>query len=227
MKRKSIVIFSLLILNIIMGLSASPETQALTYECKLQENESYIWEVSELNVNEFKEVFGYETNYEEGDQMKIKILNVLEVSYGWSLTVEEWGYKSSFSKNGTITYYSVYSDPSNYAGNIFLPTPVSEYLLDAQKTLPSRYIISGLNVTKRESNYTMIKEYTDKGILGCESYLDEDGTVLVKSEGIFLRHDEEQSETSISGYEPMLLICALVSAAAAVYFFKKRQLLFN
>ncbi len=186
MKRKIIIIFSILTLNfIVMGLNISPEARAATYDIKIKENDSYIWEITELNLHNFKKVFDFEPNFEEGDQIKIKILKVLPISYGWSLTIEQWSYKSDFNKNGSVTYSSVYSSAAEFADNIFLPASASEYLLEAKKTLPSKYIVNGLTVTKRESDYTMIKEYTENGVLVSESYLDDDGIVCVKTEGTF------------------------------------------
>lgn len=181
--KRNLLIFLVLVNSFILLLAI--ETRAATYDLKLNENDSFVWEVTELQVQRFKQTFGFEPDFEIGDQMKITVYKVLAVSYGWSLTLKEWFFKSSFNNNGTISYASIYSDPSEYQDDIFVPSPVADYLAEAYKTLPSKYIISGTTVTRREQGYTMIKEYSTNGICVSESYLDDDGVTCVKIEGSF------------------------------------------
>jgi hypothetical protein len=66
-----------------------------------------------------------------------------------------------------------------------LPTPVHEYLEEAQEDLPSEYLVEGLKVTKRETDYNVIREYDARGIMILEMYENKDGIVIVKVESTF------------------------------------------
>lgn len=151
----------------------------------IHKGDVFIWEVKELNAHNFKKVFGFEPTFEVGDQTKKKIVDIIDSTFGWSVVVEEWDYKSDFEKNGSLYTYTVYRNPAYYDDNIFIPAKPEDYLKEASKSLPSKYIVEGLKVTKRESDYKMIKEYDQRGVLVVEEYIDDDGIVLVRVDGTF------------------------------------------
>jgi len=168
-----------------MALHFNPVIRGAVYEFKPKENDSYVWEVTELNLHNFKKTFDFEPNFELGDQKKITIRKIFETGTGWTLTLEEWPHGRSFGPNGSIEYAMVPRIPAEYDGQIFIPAPARDFLLEAYKTLPTEYILSGLTVTYRARGYTRIKEYTPNGVLVSESILDASGIVCVKMEGTF------------------------------------------
>ncbi|MHA1757490.1 MAG: hypothetical protein ACTSVV_12010 [Promethearchaeota archaeon] len=185
MNRKQVFILAILCFNIFLIYLSSEVNAQTVYDMDIHEGDVFIWEVKEVNPHNFKKVFGFEPTFEVGDQTKKKIIDVLDTPTGWSVVVEEWDYKSDFEKNGTVHTYSIFKDPAYYDDNIFIPSNPQDYLTEASKSLPSKYIVQGLKVTKRESDYQMIKEYNDKGVLVEETYIDDDGVVLVRVEGTF------------------------------------------
>lgn len=155
------------------------------YDFELNEDDSFTWEIKELNLHNFKKVFGFEPAYEVGDQMRITIRNIFDAGDGWSITEEFWDYKSDFESNGTIRYSYVNKIPQEFNEEIFLPTPTLDYLSDAAPELDTKYDVQQLTVIRRESDYTMEKEYDGRGILVSEKYVDDDGIVLIYVEGLF------------------------------------------
>jgi len=185
MKRKILFIFGLLLSSfIVLSLSINGHAQA-TYELELNEDDSFIWEVEEVRPRNFEKVFGFEPAFEVGDETQKKVVDVIDTSYGWSVVLEEWDYNSNFQGNGTIRSDVIYSEPEDYEDNVFIPTPANDYLTEAAQVLPSEYIIEGLRVTKRFSNYDMILEYNAQGIKILEQYVDDDGIILVSIEATF------------------------------------------
>ncbi len=162
-----------------ISLNARAQTN---YSSPLKDNDEFIWEVRELDLHNFKKVFGFEPVFEVGDQIKKKIIDILgPESYGWSLTVEEWDYDSDFNAGGKIKYDVIPKYPQDYDENIFIPTPVNEYLLDAlhAETFISSgdgYSVSGSILTKLDKGpfgdtFRMEKEYDFRGVLVSEKYI--------------------------------------------------------
>ena len=178
-----------------MFSSFSSNARAQTiYDSTLREDDEFIWEVKELDLHNFKKVFGFEPIFEEGDQIKKVIRNLLPVDYGWSLTVEEWDYKSPFTSSGKIKYDTIHKSPDDYVENVFIPTPVNEYLTDAKLAdayLSDEYTVSGSILTKRGKGpfgdrYIMEKEYDFRGVLISEKYMsDPEGRTIVYIEGLW------------------------------------------
>lgn len=152
-----------------------------SYELDINEDDEFIWEVTELNAHNFKKVFGFDPAFEEGDQQKIVIKKIFEAGNGWTLTLEKWDWKSNWEANGTISSNFVSSDPNEYDDNLFIPVPVTDYLGEAD--LASEYIIEGSKVTKRAQDYNLEMEYDSRGIKLSEAYIDDDGIIMVKVEG--------------------------------------------
>ncbi len=155
---------------------------AQDYKFDHEEDDSFVWECTELNKYEFERVFGFEPSFEKGDKTRRTIQDVDENADGWFVTVEFWDFQKDWDEDGAIIYEQVYDSPSDYEDNIFLPTPVNEYLADASDDLPSNYIVEGQRVTIRETEYDRILEYDANGVLFSESYENKDGIVLVKVE---------------------------------------------
>lgn len=174
-----------ILMNIITMCMSIKVSAQETYEFKLSEDDSFIWEVKELNVHNFEKVFGFEPAFEKGDKTRRTIRDIDKKSFGWSLSVEFWDYKDDFDEDGAMIYEEVYDNPAKYKDNIFIPTPVNDYLAEADDDLPSKYIVEGAKVTQRESEYTIVREYDTRGFLALEEYTDDDGIVLIRAEATF------------------------------------------
>ena len=174
-----------ILMNIITMCMSIKVSAQETYEFKLSEDDSFIWEVKELNVHNFEKVFGFEPAFEKGDKTRRTIRDIDKKSFGWSLSVEFWDYKDDFDEDGAMIYEEVYDNPAEYKDNIFIPTPVNDYLVEADDDLPSKYIVEGAKVTQRESEYTIVREYDTRGFLALEEYTDDNGIVLIRVEATF------------------------------------------
>lgn len=152
------------------------------YELEVEEDDNFTWEITELNKYEFERVFGYEPAFEVGDKTRREIEDIEETSDGWFITVEFWDYQQDWEDDGGTIYEEVYENPGDYEANIFVPTPVNEYLSEASDELPSEYLVEGQRVTIRESEYHRIIEYDTRGVLASETFENKEGIVLVKVE---------------------------------------------
>ncbi len=168
------------IFTVFISVNVNAQT---TYEIDINEDDSFIWEVKELNIHNFEKVFGFEPAFEKGDKSRRVIREIDTVSYGWYVTIEFWDFKDDFEKDGEIVYEKVYDNPTDYKDDIFIPTPVNEYLEDSE--LPSKYVVEGSKVTQREIDYTIVREYDTRGVLVMEEYTDDDEIVMVRIEGTF------------------------------------------
>lgn len=165
-------------------ISTNVNAQA-NYDFRLEEDDTYVWEVKELNKHEFEKTFGFEPAFEVEEKTRRVIQDVEDTDNGWLITAEVWDYGEDWDEDGEILDEEVFDDPADYDDNIFLPTPVDQYLDDAQEDLPSEYLIEGLRVTKRETDYNIIREYDSNGVLVVEMYENKDGIVIVRVEGTF------------------------------------------
>ncbi len=152
------------------------------YKLEIEEGDTYDWEVTELNKFEFDRVFGFEPAFEKGDKTRRTIDNIEETTFGWFITVEFWDFQKNWDEDGAIVYEEIYDSPGDYEANIFLPTPVDEYLQKASEDLPSEYLVEGQRVTIREKDYNRILEYDARGILLSETFENKNGIILVKVE---------------------------------------------
>ncbi len=168
------------IFTVFISVNVNAQTN---YELDINEDDSFIWEVKELNIHNFEKVFGFEPAFELGDKSRRVIREIDTAGYGWYVTIEFWDFKDDFEKDGEIVYEKAYDNPIEYEDNIFIPTPVNNYLEDTE--LPSKYEVSGSIVTQRELDYTIKREYDTRGVLVLEEYTDDDGIVMVRVEGTF------------------------------------------
>jgi hypothetical protein len=185
LKYKKIVLFCFILVNLIaICISIEVNAQA-NYDFKIEEDDSFVWEVKELNKYEFEKTFGFEPAFEVAEKTRRVIQDVEETDNGWLITEELWDYGEDWDEDGAIVSEEVFDDPAEYDDNIFLPTPVDQYLDNAQEDLPSEYLVEGLRVTKRQTDYNIIREYDSNGVLVLETYENKDGIVIVKVEGTF------------------------------------------
>ena len=182
-----------------MSSSFTIETRAQSYDFSFNEDDEFVWEVVELDLHNFKKIFGFEPIFEEGDQIKKRIRSILDFDTSWSLTIEAWDYDSSFEGNGSIEYYTVNRDAALYDEDLFIPTPVADYLIEVDRLitqkiiLDSSYSATASTLIKHDkgvdgSRYTMTKIYDSRGILAVERYTDDDAgdRVIVEISGSFM-----------------------------------------
>ena len=112
------------------------------------------------------------------------IRDIDEDPHGWTLSVEFWDYKDDFEEDGVIITEEVYENPADYKDDIFIPTPVNDYL-EELPDVDSSYDVDGARVDKREPEYTATREYDQRGVIVLEEYVDDDGILLVKVEATF------------------------------------------
>jgi len=175
------MLFVMNIITVCMSVNVSAQVE---YNFRLDEDDSFVWEVKELNIYAFEKTFGFEPAFEKGDKTRRTIRDIDDNPDGWTLSVEFWDYKDDFDEDGTIITEEVYDNPKNYDDSIFIPTPVNDYL----EELPdhdSSYVVQGASVDKRETKYTATREYDQRGVLVLEEYVDDDGILLVRVEGTF------------------------------------------
>ncbi len=154
------------------------------------EGTELIWEVAELNLMDFKEIFGFEPNFEIGDQNRIIIRDIYEITLDWVIEIEFWDYKTDWGLSGESLTLSMKKGPLYYSDYLFSLSPVEEYLEEAIATLPSEYYRIGLSIFKQGKSdtgldYLWKKEYDTRGILLTETFYDGFDQVIVRLEGIF------------------------------------------
>ena len=72
------------------------------------EGTELIWEVTDLNLMKFKETFGFEPNFEQGDQNRMIIRDISSTAEAWLIEIEFWDYKADWGLS-TIAMGSHYS----------------------------------------------------------------------------------------------------------------------
>ena len=158
---------------------------AVTYDIDVDEDDSFEWEVKEIDPVKFEKIFGYEPKLSKGDDTKRTIKRIDVVDLGWKITVEVWDFKTDFNDNGTISYLDVPDSPVDYDENIFIPTPVNDFLTNAKEDLGSEYEVSGQRIIRTESEYIVEKEYDSRGVLITEKYTDKDERIILEIVGKF------------------------------------------
>ena len=169
-------------LNIFLFLSINVRA---AYSLDVDEDDSFEWEITEVSPHQFEKVFDFSPNFEEGDRCKRTIERIDDTADGWSLTIEFWDWKIDRDDNGSVIYETVPESPGNFDENLFIPTPANDFLAEAAEDLGSEYTVRGNFVERIEKDYTMNKEYDGRGVCVLEEYIDDDGIVMVRVEGIF------------------------------------------
>jgi hypothetical protein len=154
------------------------------------EGTELIWEIIELDLESFREIFGFNPNYELGDQIRMIIRDIGDSSGLWIIDVEFWDYKTDWGLSGDIFSIYIGKYPENYEDYLFSLTPVEDYLEQVIETLSSEYYRTGLSIFKQGKSdtgmdYTWQKEFDPRGILIEETYYDEFDQIIIRSEGKF------------------------------------------
>jgi len=160
------------------------------YTIGFTEGTELIWEVAELDLMSFREIFGFEPNFELGDQNRIIIREINELTLHWVIKIEFWDYKTDWGLSGKQMDLTMGKDIESYSDYLFSLSPVEEYLEAAVAILPSEYYRMGLSLFKQGRSdtgmdYLWKKEYDTRGILLTETFFDEHDEVIVRLEGTF------------------------------------------
>jgi len=166
------------------------EEEEDTYDVGFDVGTELIWEVKELDASTFKLIFGFEPNFEKGDQIKIIIRDVREFTLTYIINYEFWDYKSDWGVPGEEFSLNMYKDPSRYDDYLYCLTPIEDYIAAFGENATSEYTAHGNTITKRAvsdvgKDYRWDKEYDIRGIPVVEAYYDEYDQILVKVEGTF------------------------------------------
>ena len=186
MNLKKVLFVSLILISFIHTLTCfAVNVNAVTYDIDVDEDDSFEWEVKEIDPVKFEKIFGYEPKLSKGDDTKRTIKRIDESTIGWKFTVEVWDFKSNFDDNGTISYLDVPDSPGDYDENIFIPTPVNDFLTNAKEDLGSEYEVRGQRIIRTESEYVVEKEYDSRGVLVSEKYTATNERIILEIVGKF------------------------------------------
>jgi hypothetical protein len=160
------------------------------YEISFTEGTELIWEITELDLESFREIFGFDPNYELGDQIRMIIREINVLTVYWNILIEFWDYKTDWGLSGETIDILIANYPESYADYLFCLTPVEDYLEQAVAYLPSEYYRNGLSIFKQVKSdtgmdYLWEKKFDTRGILVIETYYDEFDQIIIKSEGKF------------------------------------------
>ena len=192
MNQKLKIICIIGILNIIIfsscfNLISKAETD---YDIGFTEGTELIWEITVLDLESFREIIGFNPNYELGDQIRMIIREINEISIHWNIHVEFWDYKTDWGLSGESIEILIAKYPMNYEDYLFSLTPVEDYLEQVIANLPSDYYRTGLSIFKQDKSdtgmdYLWQKEYDPRGILVEETFYDEFDDIIIRSVGQF------------------------------------------
>jgi hypothetical protein len=155
------------------------------YFLGINDGDEFIWEVEEINITNFNNIFGFEPNFGEGDLCKMIIHDINEDINSWTILFEFWEYGSNWDESGSLVNFRIYKNPADFTDQIFLPIPVYIYLQEIITHFPVEYYLTGLSLFKygisdTGKNYTWQKEYNTNGAMITESFLDEYDNVIVR-----------------------------------------------
>ena len=190
-KLKIICIIGILNFVIFSSSFSSIGKAVQDHEIGFTEGTELIWEVIELDLESFREIFGFNPNYELGDQIRMIIRDISDSTGTWIIEVEFWDYKTDWGLSGDIFSIFIGKYPENYADYLFSLTPVEEYLEHVIETHSSEYYRSGSSLFKQAKNYDTgmdylwKKEFDPRGILIEETFYDEFDEIIIRSEGKF------------------------------------------
>ena len=193
MKQKQKIIYSIVLLNFFifsccLNLGAGAEDYG--YSVGFNEGIELIWEITELDLTSFREIFGFDPNFELGDQNRMIIRVITEATISYAVTIEFWDYKTDWGLSGKEKTLNIFKNPELYDEYLFCLTPLEDYLTEVLLTLPSEYYREGFSIFKQAisdtgKDYLWQKEYDTRGILAVETYYDESHQVIIKLEGTF------------------------------------------
>ena len=193
MKQKHKIIYAIVLLNFCIFstcLNLNTKAQEYGYSPGFNEGTELIWEITELDLTEFRAIFGIDPNFELGDQNRMIIRGITEASVAYSVRIEFWDYKTDWGSSGKDITINIFKNPELYNEYLFCLTPIEGYLDEVMSHLPSEYSRIGYSVFKQARSdtgmdYTWQKEFDTRGILIEETYYDEYDQVIVRLEGTF------------------------------------------
>ena len=154
------------------------------------EGTELIWEVIELDLASFRTIFGFDPNFELGDQIRMVIRQIDETTTTWIIYLEFWDYKTDWGLSGE--FYSIYmnKNPGDYDDYLFSLTPVEDYLEQVIESKTSEYYRTGMSLFKQSRSDTGVdylweKQFDPRGILTVETYYDDSDQIIIRSEGKF------------------------------------------
>ena len=193
MKQKQKIIYSIVLLNFFIFsccLNLNTKAQEYGYTMGFNEGTELIWEITQLDLSSFRDVFGFDPNFELGDQNRMIIRVITEATISYAVTIEFWDYKTDWGLSGKEKTLNIFKNPELYDEYLFCLTPLEDYLTEVLLTLPSEYYREGFSIFKQAisdtgKDYLWQKEYDTRGILAVETYYDESHQVIIKLEGTF------------------------------------------
>ncbi len=193
MKQKHKIICSIVLLNFFIFsacLNLNSKAQEYGYSPGFNEGTELVWEITQLDLSSFREIFGFDPNFELGDQNRMIIRDITEASIAYSVRIEFWDYKTDWGLSGEDITIDIFKNPELYNEYLFCLTPIEGYLDEVMSHLPSEYYRIGYSVFKQGrsdtgKDYLWEKEFDSRGILAIETYYDEDTQVIVRLEGTF------------------------------------------
>lgn len=193
MKQKQKIIYSIVFLNFFIFsccLNFNVKAQDPEHNLGFNEGTELVWEVTQLDLSSFRDVFGFDPNFELGDQIRMIIRDIQDATDVWLIYVEFWDYKTDWSLSGEVIPISIGKYPENYDDYLFCLTPIDDYLDKVIDSLTSEYYRLGYSIFKQErsdtgKDYKWEKEFDTRGILAVETNYDEFDQVIVRLEGTF------------------------------------------
>lgn len=193
MKQKQKIIYSIVLLNFIVFsccLNFNVKAQTPEHSLGFNPGTELVWEITQLDLSSFREVFGFDPNFELEDQIRMVILDIRETSVSWIIDVDFWDYKTDWSLGGEFRSILIGRYPEDFNDYTFCLTPIDDYLEKVIDHLTSEYYRIGYSLFKQGrsgtgKDYLWEKEFDTRGILAIETRYDESLQVIVKLEGTF------------------------------------------
>ena len=193
MKQKQKIIYSIILLNFFIFsccLNFNVKAQEPEHGLGFNEGTELIWEITQLDLSSFRDVFGFDPNFELEDQIRMVIREIDESAIFWIINIEFWDYKTDWGLSGDVKQIYISKYPENYDDYLFCLTPIDDYLDEVMLNLPSEYYRTGYSIFKQGrsdtgKDYLWEKEFDTRGILAIETHYDEDENIIVRMEGTF------------------------------------------
>lgn len=193
MKQKQKIIYSIVLLNFFIFscfFNFNVKAQDPEHGLGFNEGTELIWEVKQLDLSSFREVFGFDPNFELEDQIRMIIREIDDSAGMWIIGIEFWDYKTDWGLSGEMKSIYIGKYPEDYDDYLFCLTPIDDYLDEVMDNLPSEYYRIGYSIFKQGrsdtgKDYLWEKEFDTRGILAIETHYDEFNQIIVRIEGTF------------------------------------------
>ena len=193
MKQKLKIICSIVLLSFFIFsccFNFNVKAQELEHGIGFNEGTELVWEVKQLDLSSFREVFGFDPNFELEDQIRMVIRQIDDSARSWIIELEFWDYKTDWGLSGEMKSIYIGKYPADYNDYLFCLTPIDDYLDEVRDSLPPEYYVNGYSIFKQAisdtgKDYTWEKEFDTRGILAIETHYDEFDQIIVRLEGTF------------------------------------------